>query len=68
MTFEEASGRYLGILKRISRIGDPALKEDMYDLARLTVGVGLGCRVGSGGLATELRIASFEKILSTMEA
>ena len=68
MTLEEASGRYLGILERISNIGDPALKEDMYGLARLTVGVGLGCRIGSVGLDTELRIASLEKILSTLEA
>lgn len=68
MTFEEANGRYLGILERISRIGDPALKEDMYGLARLTVGVGLGCRIGSVGLDAELRIASLEKILSTLEA
>ena len=49
MTFEEANGRYLGILERISNIGDPALKEDMYGLARLTVGAGLGCRIGSVG-------------------
>ena len=40
----------------------------MYGLARLTVGAGLGCRVGSVGLDAELRIASFEKILSTLEA
>lgn len=68
MTFEEANGRYLGILERISRIEDPDLKEDMYDLARLTVGVGLGCRIGSVGLDAELRIASLEKVLSTLEA
>ena len=68
MTLEEASGRYLGILKRISNIEDQDLKEDMYSLARLTVGVGLGCRIGSVGLDAELRIASIEKILSTLEA
>ena len=68
MTFEEASGRYLGILERISNIEDPDLKENMYGLARLTVGVGLGCRIGSVGLDTELRIGSLEKILSTLEA
>ena len=68
MTFEEANGRYLGVLERISRIEDPDLKEDMYDLARLTVGAGLGCRIGSVGLDAELRIASLEKVLSTLEA
>ena len=68
MTFEEANGRYLGILERISHIEDPDLKEDMYALARLTVGAGLGCRIGSVGRDAELRIASLEKVLSTLEA
>lgn len=68
MNFEEANGRYLGILKRISNIEDPALKEDMYALARLTAGAGLGCRIGSVGLDVELRIGSLEKVLSTLEA
>ena len=68
MTLEEASGRYLGILERISNIEDQDLKEDMYSLARLTVDDGLGCRIGSVGLDPELRIASLEKILSTLEA
>ena len=68
MTFEEANGRYLGILKRISNIEDPALKEDMYSLARLTVGGALGCRIGSVRRDAELKIASLEKVLSTLEA
>ena len=68
MTFEEANDRYLDILKRISYIENPAEKENMYDLARLTVGAGLLCSIGDIRLDTELRIGSLEKILSTLEA
>lgn len=63
MTFEEANDRYLDILKRISYIENPAEKENMYDLARLTVGAGLLCHIGGVSLDTELRIGSLEKIL-----
>lgn len=63
MTFEQANDRYLGILNRISNIEDKDLKENMYELAHLTVGSGLLCRVGEVSLDTEFRIASFEKIL-----
>ena len=68
MTFEEANDRYLDILKRISYIENPAEKENMYNLARLTVGMGLRSFSRTVKSETESKITSFEKLLSTMEA
>ena len=68
MTFEEANDRYLDILERISHIENPVEKENMYNLARLTIGMRINscrCIVKPD---TESKITSFEKLLSTMEA
>ena len=68
MTFEEANDRYLDILKRISHIENPVEKENMYSLARLTVGMGLRSFSSTVNPETESKITSFEKMLSIVEA
>ena len=68
MTFEEANDRYLDILKRISYIENPAEKENMYNLARMTVGMGLRSFSSTVKPETESKITSFEKMLSIVEA
>ena len=68
MTFEEANERYLDILERISYIENPAEKENMYNLARMTIGMSINscrCIVKPD---TESEITSFEKMLSIVEA
>ena len=68
MTFEEANERYLDILKRISHVENPAEKENMYNLARLTVGMSINSCRGIVKPDTESEITSFEKMLSIVEA
>ena len=68
MTFEEANDRYLDILERISHIENPVEKENMYNSARMTIGMSINscrCIVKPD---TESKITSFEKMLSIVEA
>ena len=62
MTFEEANDRYLDILKRISYIENSAYKDNMYNLAYLTIGL----RLCNGKLEekTEAEIIQIDKMLS----